>query len=103
LLLEQLADVPDERRGAHFTCAAAFAYPAGEAGVVEQVVHGEMQGRVIREMRGDNGFGYDVLFVADGHARTSAELPSDEKDAVSHRGKALRAIAPLVTDVLVGL
>jgi XTP/dITP diphosphohydrolase len=103
LLLEQLADVPDERRAAHFTCAVAFAYPYGEAGVVEQVVHGEMPGRVIREMRGDNGFGYDVLFVADGHDRTSAELPSEEKDAVSHRGKALRAIAPLVTDVLVGL
>jgi XTP/dITP diphosphohydrolase len=103
LLLEQLADVPDHRRGAHFTCAVAFAYPAGEVGVVEHVVHGEMHGHVIREMRGDNGFGYDVLFVADGHDRTSAELPSDEKDAVSHRGRALRRIAPLVTDVLVGL
>jgi len=57
---------------------------------------------VIREMRGDNGFGYDVLFVADGHDLTSAELPSEEKDAISHRGKALREIAPLVTDVLVG-
>ena len=103
LLLEQLADVPEERRGAHFTCAVAFAYPAGDAGVAETVVHGEMHGHVIREMRGDNGFGYDVLFVADGQDRTSAELPSDEKDAVSHRGKALRAIAPLVADVLVGL
>ncbi|HET7356465.1 MAG TPA: RdgB/HAM1 family non-canonical purine NTP pyrophosphatase [Nocardioidaceae bacterium] len=103
LLLEQLADVPDQRRGAHFTCAIAFAYPAGDAGVVEHVVHGEMHGHVIREMRGDNGFGYDVLFVADGHDRTSAQLPADEKDAISHRGRALRRIAPLVTDVLVGL
>ena len=103
LLLEQLADVPDHRRGAHFTCAIAFAYPAGDAGVVEHVVHGEMSGRVIREMRGSNGFGYDVLFVADGHGRTSAELPAGEKDVISHRGRALRRIAPLVTDVLVGL
>ncbi|MGN6578082.1 MAG: RdgB/HAM1 family non-canonical purine NTP pyrophosphatase [Nocardioides sp.] len=103
LLLEQLADVPDERRGAHFTCAVAFAYPAGAGGVVEHVVHGTMPGRVIREMRGSGGFGYDVLFCADGHDLTSAELPPDEKDAISHRGKALREIAPLVADVLAGL
>ncbi len=103
LLLEQLTDVPDDRRGAHFVCAVAFVYPAGDAGLAEHVVHGQMLGHVVREMRGDNGFGYDVLFVADGHDRTSAELPSEEKDAISHRGQALRQIAPLVTDVLVGL
>lgn len=99
LLLEQLADVPDERRGAHFTCAVAFAYP-GAGGIAEHVVHGEMPGRVIREQRGSGGFGYDVLFVADGHDLTSAELPAHEKDAVSHRGKALREIAPIVAAVL---
>lgn len=110
LLLEQLADVPDERRGAHFTCAVAFAYPVGAGGVAEHVVHGEMPGRVIRETRGSGGFGYDVLFVADenaadrgGDGRTSAELSVEEKDAISHRGKAIRAIAPLVADVLTGL
>ena len=105
LLLEQLADVPGERRGAHFTCAVAFAYPVGAGGIAEHVVHGEMRGRVIREMRGDGGFGYDVLFVADDtpDGRTSAELPPEEKDAISHRGKALRAIAPVVADVLTGL
>jgi XTP/dITP diphosphohydrolase len=105
LLLQQLADVPDERRGAHFTCAVAFAYPVGAGGVSEHVVHGEMRGRVIREMRGDGGFGYDVLFVADDtpDGRTSAELTPEEKDAISHRGKALRAIAPIVADVLTGL
>jgi XTP/dITP diphosphohydrolase len=54
-------------------------------------------------MRGSGGFGYDVVFVADGHDRTSAELPADEKDAISHRGKALREIAPYVADVLAGL
>jgi XTP/dITP diphosphohydrolase len=103
LLLEQLDDVPDERRGAHFTCAVAFAYPVGAAGVAEHVVHGTMPGRIIREMRGTGGFGYDVLFCADGHDLTSAELPPAEKDAISHRGHALREIAPMVADVLVGL
>jgi XTP/dITP diphosphohydrolase len=103
LLLQQLADVPDERRGAHFTCAVAFAYPVGAAGIAEHVVHGTMPGRVIREMRGTGGFGYDVLFCAEGHDKTSAELPPDEKDAISHRGRALREIAPIVADVLAGL
>ena len=103
LLLEQITDVPDERRGAHFTCAVAFAYPAGAGGVVDTVVHATMPGRVIREMRGAGGFGYDVLFVADGHDRTSAELSVEEKDAISHRGQALREIAPVVATVLTGL
>jgi XTP/dITP diphosphohydrolase len=106
LLLEQLADVPDERRQAHFTCAVALAYPVGAGGVAEHVVHGEMAGRVIREVRGTGGFGYDVLFVADQEPpdeRTSAELSAHEKDAISHRGKALRQIAPVVADVLAGL
>jgi XTP/dITP diphosphohydrolase len=105
LLLDQLADVPDERRGAHFACAVAFAYPVGAGGVAEHVVHGEMPGRIIREQRGSGGFGYDVLFVADGQTddRTSAELSQQEKDAISHRGKAIREIAPVVADVLTGL
>jgi XTP/dITP diphosphohydrolase len=108
LLLDQLADVPDERRTAHFTCAVAFGYPVGAAGIAEHVVHGEMPGRIIRGLRGSGGFGYDVLFVADdtlaaGHDLTSAELPPDAKDAISHRGKALRALAPVVADVLTGL
>ena len=105
LLLDQLADVPDERRGAHFTCAVAFAYPVGGGGIAEHVVHGEMPGRIIHEVRGSGGFGYDVLFVADGQVdeRTSAELTQQEKDAISHRGKAVREIAPVVADVLTGL
>ena len=99
LLLAQLADVPDERRGAHFACAVAFVRPDG----TELVVHGEMPGQVIRELRGSGGFGYDVLFVADEHAAsgtTSAELPAAEKDAISHRGRALRDIAPSVAAAL---
>ncbi len=103
LLLAQLADVPDDRRGAHFACAVAFAYPIGAGGVAEHVVHGEMAGRVIRVVRGSGGFGYDVLFCADGHDVTTAELPRAEKDSISHRGKALAAIAPVVADVLSGL
>ena len=100
LLLAQLADVPDERRGAHFACAVALVH---EGGV--DIVHGRMSGRVIREQRGSGGFGYDVLFVADEHVdagRTSAELSPEEKDAVSHRGRALREIAPRVAEVLGG-
>lgn len=102
LLLAQLTDVPDERRGAHFECAVAFVHPDGSAGLVEHVVHGVMSGRVIREMRGTGGFGYDVLFVAAGHDRTAAELPPEEKDQISHRGQALRGIAPQIAVVLRG-
>lgn len=97
LLLEQLADVPDERRDAHFTCAVAFVHPT--AG--EHVVEGHMAGRVGREVRGEGGFGYDVLFEADdAPGRTTAELTREQKDAVSHRGHALREIAPYVAEVL---
>jgi XTP/dITP diphosphohydrolase len=96
LLLDQLADVPDPRRGARFKCAVAFCNPGGG----ESVTFGEMPGRVIREMRGSNGFGYDVVFVPDGEKRTSAEMPDDEKDLISHRGKSLRRIAPIIADAL---
>jgi XTP/dITP diphosphohydrolase len=93
LLLDQLADVPDERRGGHFVCAVAFCAAAGE----ELVVRGEMRGRVIREVRGAGGFGYDVVFEADDRPGvTTAELSVADKDAISHRGKALRQLAPQV-------
>lgn len=102
LLLAQLADVPDERRTAAFHCVVVFAHPDGHGGITEHAVDGVMPGRVIRELRGDGGFGYDVLFCADGYDVTTAELPADEKDAISHRGKALRAIAPVVAQTLLG-
>ncbi len=94
LLLDQLADVPEERRGAQFRCVVALCHPDGS----EHVEPGAMRGRVLRELRGSGGFGYDVLFVPDdqdGHL-TSAEMTAEAKDQVSHRGRALSAIAPVV-------
>ena len=97
LLLAQLADVPDERRTAYFTCAVALVLPDGTVRVVE----GRMDGRIVREVRGSGGFGYDVVFEADDFPGvTTAELTPTDKDAISHRGKALREIAPIVADLL---
>ncbi len=98
LLLEQLADVPDERRRAEFRCAVALCLPDGQ----QLVLPGAMPGRVAREVRGSGGFGYDVLFVPsdqDGEL-TAAELTPEVKDRISHRGRALRAIAPEVATLL---
>lgn len=96
LVLEQLADVPDDRRGARFVCAAAFALPDGRSDVVEGVV----EGVVLRVPRGSGGFGYDPLFAPHGSDRTTAEMSADEKDAISHRGKAFRALAPRLAEAL---
>ena len=90
LVLAQLSDVPDERRGAAFVCAAALVVPGG----AETVVQGEWRGRIAREARGSNGFGYDPIFLRVGEERTSAELAPEEKDAVLHRSRALRALLP---------
>lgn len=98
LLLDQLEDVPDERRTAHFTCAVAFVHAGGHV-----LVEGQMPGRVIRSVRGTGGFGYDVLFEADDRPGvTTAELSVADKDAISHRGKALRELAPHVAAALQG-
>jgi XTP/dITP diphosphohydrolase len=96
LLLGQLADVPDERRGAAFVCAAAWALPDGREGVVE----GVLRGALLRAPRGTGGFGYDPLFVPDGLDKTSAELSPHDKDAISHRGQAFRALGPQLAAVL---
>ncbi|MFE2755778.1 RdgB/HAM1 family non-canonical purine NTP pyrophosphatase [Actinosynnema sp. NPDC059335] len=90
LVLGQLRDVPDERRGAAFVCTAAFV--SGTADDV--VVRGEWRGTITREPAGENGFGYDPIFRPEGHEVTSAELSPDEKDALSHRGRALRLLLP---------
>jgi len=98
LVLGQISDVPDERRGGAFVCVAAAIGPDGR----EAVAEGRMDGVIIREPRGSNGFGYDPIFVPYGLEVTSAELSSEDKDAISHRGKALRALAPLLGELLEG-
>ncbi|SFP27259.1 XTP/dITP diphosphohydrolase [Amycolatopsis arida] len=97
LVLGQLADVPDERRGAAFVCAAALVTPSG----AETVVRGEWRGTLTREPRGTHGFGYDPIFVPEGETRTSAELTPEEKDAASHRGRALRALLPCLEELTI--
>ena len=92
LVLAQIADVADGLRGAAFVCAAALVLPDGR----EFVVDGQMRGRVIRYPEGMGGFGYDPIFVADGQSRTNAELTAAEKDAISHRGQAFRALADVI-------
>jgi XTP/dITP diphosphohydrolase len=96
LLLAQLADVPEERRGAQFVCAAALVLPGGR----EHVSEGIVRGRLIREPRGLNGFGYDPIFVPESAAITTAEMDSADKDRISHRGKALRGLAPVIAAFL---
>ncbi|HET6211691.1 MAG TPA: RdgB/HAM1 family non-canonical purine NTP pyrophosphatase [Micromonosporaceae bacterium] len=93
LVLAQMSDVDDQHRGAAFVCAAALVLPDGR----EWTVRGEMRGKLVRKPRGTNGFGYDPIFVADGHTRTNAELDPAGKDAISHRGKAFREIATILS------
>ncbi len=97
LLLAQLADVPDERRGAHFVCAVAVRLPDGR----ELLVEGRMEGRVLHEVRGSGGFGYDGIFAAEEFPdRSTAELSREQKDAISHRGRALGQLAPALAELL---
>jgi XTP/dITP diphosphohydrolase len=84
--------VPDGRRGAQFVCAAALVLPSGK----EHVSEGTVEGVLIREPRGANGFGYDPIFVPHGSRLTTAEMDPAAKDAISHRGRALRALAPII-------
>jgi XTP/dITP diphosphohydrolase len=88
LLLRQLDDVPDPHRTARFVCAMAMVAPDG----TELVRHGVVEGRLLTAPRGENGFGYDPLFVPHGYEQTTAELDPAAKDAISHRGRAVRAI-----------
>ncbi len=96
LLLAQLSDVRDEHRGAGFVCAAAIALPDGRTRVEE----GHFRGTLTREPRGTNGFGYDPILLVDGDTRTSAELSPAEKNAVSHRGTAFRALSDALRELL---
>ena len=92
LLLEQISDVPDEHRAAAFVCAAVLALPDGTTHATQGRVHGSLA----RAGKGSNGFGYDPIFLVDGGSRTLAEFTDEEKNAISHRGEAFRAMVPLL-------
>jgi XTP/dITP diphosphohydrolase len=119
LVLAQVADVPDARLGARFVCAAALVVPGallvpggttspgallvpgertspGPPAAGEWVVTGQVEGRLIREPRGSGGFGYDPIFLPDGFDQTTAEMTAEAKDAISHRGRAFRALTPFI-------
>lgn len=95
-ILEQLKDVPDNQRGAHFTCVAALYLPDGRSHCEEA----QFKGSILRAPVGEHGFGYDPIFQPDGYAISSAQMSAEEKDSISHRGKSLRAIAPHVITLL---
>ena len=96
LLLAQISHVVPDRRTASFRCAAAIVMPSG----AEEVVEGIMAGRLIDTPRGTNGFGYDPIFIAEGYSITTAEMDSASKDAISHRGRAIAALAPTLAQLL---
>ncbi len=99
LVLAQMSDVPEGRRGAQFVCAAAVATPDG----AERVVEGVLEGTLTTAPRGTNGFGYDPIFVPHGSDLTTAELAPADKDGISHRGRAFRALAPVLMELLTDL
>lgn len=96
LLLDQLSDIPDQHRAAHFTCAAALALPDG----TERVVEGRLRGTLRHEPAGTHGFGYDPILQPDGDTRTCAEMSPEEKNEISHRGKAFRGMVPVLRELL---
>ena len=98
-LLEQLKDVPDNKRTAHFICVASLVMPDGR----EQIAEGRFEGHILDAPVGENGFGYDPIFQPLGLSISSAQMSAQEKDLVSHRGKSLRAIAPHVIQMLASL
>ncbi|ADK29449.1 RdgB/HAM1 family non-canonical purine NTP pyrophosphatase [Corynebacterium pseudotuberculosis] len=101
LLLKQMSDVPEERRQAAFVSVCALVTPDG----TEHLVEGRWEGRLLTAPQGDNGFGYDPLFVpgeedSAGTYRSSAELSAEEKNAISHRGKALKQLVPIISRII---
>ena len=95
-VLEQLRDVPADKRGAHFTCVAALYLPDGRSHCEEA----HFRGSILFSPIGEHGFGYDPIFQPEGYSLSSAQMSAEEKDAISHRGKSLRAIAPHVITLL---
>ena len=98
-LMRELENIPEEKRGAHFTCAAALVLPDGREHVAEEI----FEGSILYAPIGEHGFGYDPLFRPQGLAISSAQMSAEEKDSISHRGKSLRAIAPHVISLLTSL
>ena len=96
LLIAQLDHVAPSKRGAAFHCAAAIVTPQGD----ERVVEGTLEGSLLTKPRGTRGFGYDPIFVPLGYELTTAEMSDDEKDAISHRGRALAALAPVIEQLI---
>ncbi|GAA4100254.1 RdgB/HAM1 family non-canonical purine NTP pyrophosphatase [Actinomadura miaoliensis] len=96
LVLDQLADVAAPHRGAAFVCAAALVLPGG----AEHCVEGRLRGRLLDAPRGSGGFGYDPIFLPEGETRTTAEMAPEEKNAISHRGRAFRDLAALLPEAL---
>ncbi len=96
-LLAELAPLPDDRRAAHYVCTAALADPGGE---VRAVVEGRCHGVILRQPRGDGGFGYDPLFLIPEYHRTFGELSPRVKHAISHRARALAQLRPLLRSLL---
>ena len=92
LILDRVKDVPEEKRTARFACAVAAVFPDG----TEKVVRENMEGRIAYESAGVNGFGYDPIFYLPEYCCTSAELSPEDKNAISHRGKALRAMRVVI-------
>jgi XTP/dITP diphosphohydrolase len=101
LVLAQVSDIAALHRGAHFACAAALALPAGpDGGGREGVAEGRLEGALTFAPRGDNGFGYDPIFVPTGLDVTTAEMSPEAKDEISHRGRAFRALVPVIATEL---
>ncbi len=96
LVLKQVKDVPTESRGAKFVCAAVAVFPDGQ----EMVAIGEMLGHLLNAPTGENGFGYDPIFVPQGFEISTAQMSAVEKDAISHRGKALNQLAHQISAVI---
>lgn len=96
LVLAQVKDVPSESRGAKFVCAAVAVFPDGQ----ELVAIGEMRGRLLDAPTGENGFGYDPIFIPTGYEISTAQMSASEKDAISHRGLALKQLAEMIKEFI---
>lgn len=102
LLLQQLADISQQHRAAAFICVASLVQPGRQEGgdVVEKTAEGRLEGILLAEEQGEGGFGYDPILQPEGQSRSCAELTMEEKNAISHRGKAFASLAPSIVEAL---